>query len=204
MTGHRDLWVVDVETTGLDPALHVPVEVAAVNVRTGEVIEFVPHLSDEHLGQADREALTICGYFERRLWERASSPPDTFAHYSRLLDLLYGQVLGGANPRFDADMLGRGFLVAAQALHYYDAEWNRAGEPWHYRLQDLQNYAAGRLRMPLGQVPSLHQVCTELGVENTAPHTALGDARATAECFRRLAAAEITTHPQDTQEDTDV
>ncbi|WP_269086387.1 exonuclease domain-containing protein, partial [Mycobacteroides abscessus] len=39
----RNLIVVDLETTGLGPQC-APIEVAAINVDTGETLEFVPYI----------------------------------------------------------------------------------------------------------------------------------------------------------------
>ena len=186
MSEQREMWVVDVETTGLITAVHVPVEVAAVNVRTGEVIEFVPFLRDEDLARAERPALAINRYFERRVWDRELSCTATVNAYRDLFGLLSGQVFGGANPRFDAAMLVRGYAIAAKSAGIY----HHGAESWHHRLEDVQSYAAAVMRLPLGDVPSLARVCEFVDVENPLEHSALADARATAECFRRLYARQ--------------
>lgn len=187
MSEQREMWVVDVETTGLITAVHVPVEVAAVNVRTGEVIEFVPFLRDKDLARAERPALAINRYFERRVWDRELSCTATVDAYRDLFGVLSGQVLGGANPRFDAAMLVRGYAIAAKTV---DRARKWTDESWHHRLEDVQSYAAAVMRLPLGDVPSLARVCEFVDVENPLEHSALADARATAECFRRLYARQ--------------
>jgi hypothetical protein len=42
------------------------------------------------------------------------------------------------------------------------------------------------VRIPPTELPGLEAVCTELGVKNKEPHSAMGDAAATADCFRKL------------------
>ena len=163
----RHLIVVDTETTGLDPARHVPVEVAAINVTTGEELYFVPAVTREQLAAADPRAMQINRYYERGLFVGAASDWD------RLFTMLQGNTLAGANPRFDAAMLIAGCPDAA--------------ESWHFRLADLSAYTAGALGLDPMDLPGLDRCCDLLGVTNEAPHTAMGDARATAACFQALA-----------------
>ena len=120
---------VDVETTGLDLDRHVVVEVAAVDVASGEVFEFVQPLTVEDLAAADPAAFAVNRYFERRVFARSTSS----LGWVDLADFLAGATICGANVRFDAAMLRKAFGVL-------DLD-----EPWHYRLLDLGSYAAGVL-----------------------------------------------------------
>lgn len=162
----RRLIVVDLETTGLHAGA-VILEVAAVNVQTGESLHFVPEYPRYVLSQADPEALAINRYFERRLYRDSLTTEDTTAAYVKLGAMLTGNTFGGSNPTFDSALIER-------ELH---------DKPWHYRLADLAAYAAGRLGLPLTELPGLQAVCDVLGVINKEPHSAMGDAQATADCF---------------------
>lgn len=165
----RELVVVDCETTGLG-ADAVIVEVAAVNVATGTELTFVPHVHRRDLLAADPNALRINRYFERGLFERELPPIGTALKFRELSDMLRGNTFGGSTPDFDARMLAvRG-----------------CGRLWHHRLAALECYAAPVMGRPPWDLPGLDEVCGFLGVENTGVHTALGDARAAAECFRLL------------------
>lgn len=175
-----ELWVVDVETTGLDRNRHLPVEVAAINLKTGREIHFVPSISAEALGNADPEAMRINRYYERALYRDRLGKTSTLNCYQDLFDLLNRQTLGGANPRFDADMLMAGYQAVRGTEFGVDAE-----EPWRYRLSDLSAYTAGLFQLDPADPPGLARCCELLGVTNTAEHTALGDTRATRDCFRR-------------------
>jgi len=168
----RHLIVVDVESTGLDPKFHVPLEVAAINVDTDEVLSFVPYLSPDKLAQADPEALRINRYFERGVFKQALTHQATVDMYSALWEFLRGNTLAGANPRFDAAML-------------MEAAGNGYGEPWHYRLADVSAYVAGALGIYPAELGGLADYCKRLGITNEVEHSALSDAKATAECFRR-------------------
>jgi DNA polymerase-3 subunit epsilon len=170
----RELIVVDVETTGLDPRRHAVVEVAAVNVATGEHLHFIPRLPST--AGINFEALRINGYVTRRLYDEQLDDFATSTAYEELFEWLEGNTLAGANPAFDA-----AFLTVAAADHCI-------APGWHFRLADLAAYAAPLLGLAPTELPGLNTVCDRLNVINTGPHTALGDAIATAECFRRLAA----------------
>ncbi|MFD7247827.1 exonuclease domain-containing protein [Streptomyces massasporeus] len=198
MSERQDLIIVDVESTGLDEHTHVPIEVAAVNLRTGEALEFVPFVGADYLGAADGDAMQINRYYERGVYKRTLPGTDTKIRYDQLFDMLRGNRLGGANPRFDAAMIRRGYAIAKlfPAGHY--SSFELPAETWHHRLTDVCAYAGGVFRMDPAETPSLSEVCGFVGVENAEQHSALSDAQATAECFRRLQAIDITLH--DTKE----
>lgn len=169
----RHVIVVDTETTGLDRGRHVPVEVAWIDLATGEEHTFVPWHTRQDISRADSAALEINGYYERL----TDAPTDRDGYAAGYLHKrLGGAVLAGSNPAFDAEMLR--ILFNRSACVPLD--------PWHHRLGDLATYAAGVLGLPLAELPGLSRVCELVGVENPAPHTASGDARATAECLRAL------------------
>ena len=65
---------------------------------------------------------------------------------------------------------------------------NFAPALWHHRLADLAAYAAGALGIPPNELVGLGDICTRLDVDPGVAHSALDDAKATAECFRRLTA----------------
>lgn len=171
----RDLIIVDIETTSLDTAKALILEVAAINMTTGEELHFAPALPPSWLVRADPAALAINRYFERRLFDEELAKDVTHARYATLVEMLQGNTFGGSNPRFDAAILDRVL-----------AGYNYA-TPWHHRLADLSAYTAGALGLHPADPPGLDRCCGLLGVINDDPHSALGDARATAECFRRVA-----------------
>lgn len=181
----RQLIVVDTETTGLIPGRHWPIEVAAVNVVTGEELHFVPALPEGALDHASGEALAINRYFERRLFAQRLAWNGTESRWDDLWEMLAGNTLGGSNPTFDADMIVRGYTSAIHGG--FPSGTRPTPKPvWHHRLADLAAYAAGAFRLPPTELVGLGAVCERLGIQNEGEHTALGDARATAECFRKL------------------
>jgi len=195
----RQLVVVDLETTGLHDEA-VPVEVAAINVDTGEELYFVPFLAPEALAKAEPKAMQINRYFERGLFEQALTYQETMGRYQDLRDMLRGNTFGGSNPAFDSALVAR----AAVGIHPHAIYWNSpkmptpppimesVGRVWHHRLADLAAYAAGPLRLDVRELEGLDGVLERLGMAITpgagGRHTALGDARATVAAFVRLAA----------------
>ena len=164
----RHLVIVDIETTGLDSEQHVPLEIAAINIDTDEILHFVPWVDSHTLARADYDALRINRYFERGVYKDMLSADETMSHYHALWKMLRGNTFAGANPRFDAQML----------------ELATGWEPsWHYRLADVSAYVAGSLKMYPANIAGLLECCRLLAVTNDEPHSALADAKATAQCF---------------------
>lgn len=187
----RQLIVVDVETTGLDPARHVPIEVAAINLATGEELHFVPFLHPDDLAASDYDALRMNRYFERGVFKQALPPAETRSRYEQLWEWLHDSRFGGANPRFDAEMLRHGYGRASNSFGH--GGYQLPEEVWHYRLADLGSYAAGVLGIDLADVPSLDEVREALGLDAYEPvHSALADARNAAGCFKCLTAHRET------------
>lgn len=193
----RQLIVVDTETTGLTPGVHWPLEVAAANVTTGEEMRFVPMFPKGALDNASGEALRINRYFERGLHAERLNWRGSEVHWGDLWMMLQGNTLAGSNPAFDAAMITAGFAATITETHGDgDNAWGRSTAPnWHHRLADLSAYAGPALLLAPNELVGLAQVCEKLGVKHEDEHTALGDARATAECFRRL--THYYTHPGD-------
>ena len=177
----RIMIVVDIESTGLDPAIHVPIEIAAINTATGEELYIAPNVYPENWANADPAALAINRYFERRVFDHIGSTDAEHENAELLAQWLDGNTLAGSNPRFDLGMIAVWFT-----------RFNLKPTA-HHRLADLSAYAAGALSIPLTELPGLSEVCALLGV--TPPiesgrlpdHTAMGDARATLDCFDALA-----------------
>ncbi|MFF1297973.1 MULTISPECIES: exonuclease domain-containing protein [unclassified Streptomyces] len=185
----------DVESTGLDPFLHDPWEVAVVLRVDGRDEEHVFRIEPD-LTNADPESLRINRYFER-----TSAPgwkwDDRETAARHLYELLDGAVLIGSNPAFDAEMLTH--LLG----RYFDNP-----RPWHYRTIDVVTLAAGslygraaerarrgvgawfpRITAALGWPWRSYDVSRLVEVEPPAPdvgHTALPDARWVRDLWDRL------------------
>lgn len=185
----RQIIVVDVESTGLGKGA-VILEVAALNLDTGEEIYFVPYVTQDQLGTAEPDAMRINRYYERGVYTKMLYPEVTLKRYEQLRKMLDGNTFAASNPTFDTRLISATRWVdAGEYVSFGSRAYEKPfGQPWHYRLLDLSAYAAGVLALHPGELPGAHKVCELLGVENEEEHSALGDARATAECFRRLMA----------------
>lgn len=169
------LIVVDVETSGTNPRRHDVLEVAAVDLTTNEELHFVPTPTmADWLGRAHPAALRVNRYFERGVYSDVVDLETSRKRWEALGTMLDGNILAGANPWFDA-----AFIDAA--MKYHEVECRRS-----YRLRDLATYAAGILGNDPAAPTSLSALLAQLDVTNEGSHSALGDARATAEAFRRL------------------
>lgn len=181
----RQLVVVDVETNGLDPAVHEAVEVAWWNLSTGERGWFIPrHDVSGVLGRAEVRALQVNRYIDRIAGQAQDYDGsqvvrlhDEFGDYQE--DEHGGaftqHTLVSANPTFDAAFISKLF-----DQHLFDVE--RA--PWHHRLFDVEAYAAGVLG--LDHVPGLREVCELLELPHSPDHTAEGDVTAAGAAFLAL------------------
>ena len=135
MFGH--LLFLDCETTGLNPDIHRPWEIAwklyTVEDRTMHLVDRrcdMVSLSGVEWIQADRVALDV-GRFDQRYYMQSNTPSDYLATVFASID---GKPrLVGSNPSFDdrfvGDWLGR----------------QGASKPWHYHLIDLPSVALGEL-----------------------------------------------------------
>lgn len=171
----RAIYVVDIETSGLDRHQSDILEVAWVNLDDPDDFGgFVPELPSKWLERADLEALAVNRFIERRGWEQALSQDETVELWSEFREDLGGTVFAGVNPQFDAQFIAR------------DLAGYGHKPPWHYRLLDLGSMACGTLEIDPHEVPSSAEIFQMLDVVNEAPHTALGDAQATAAAFRKL------------------
>ncbi|WP_411078497.1 exonuclease domain-containing protein [Streptomyces sp. cmx-10-25] len=178
---------VDTETTGLDPFLHDPWEIAVILRADGQDEEHVLRIEPD-LTNADPAALSLNRYQERVahpdwVWDDRQ----TAAH--RLHALLDGAVIVGSNPAFDAEMI-------THLLGRYYAQ----PRPWHYRTIDAVTLAVGslygraaertradcdatwygRIAHAVGWPWRSHNVSRYVQIEPPAPevvHTALADAR---------------------------
>lgn len=154
----------DTETTGLDPTVHEAYEVAWA-VEDGPVNALaLPHT----LNHATPESLKISNY-----WSRGFSPfMLRNAALGELRTTLTDVTIVAANPAFDVSFLRKTFNAA----------------PWHYRLWDIEAYAAGVLGWnELRGLHSIAEFLRDLGHDIPVPdHSAAADVLTLRACFRVL------------------
>lgn len=166
-----DVAVVDVETTGLDPVLHVVWEWAIIvgdDEHSGQV-----RLTPDQLGMAQPAALEVSGFLRRYRYRYGTAPGPT-ATAAEIARLTEGRTLVGAQPHFDAS-----FLTALLQE-----------QPWKHRLMCVESMAAAVLGFP--EPRSLSDTATALGIElaGMERHTALADARLAKQVYEQVLARE--------------
>ncbi|HEY4506053.1 MAG TPA: 3'-5' exonuclease [Candidatus Paceibacterota bacterium] len=194
-TINERLAVIDVETTGLSPKTHEVIEIGCVifeQTRTGGEVagiktleEWECKLTPERMNYADPVALKINGYGEAA-WQDSLSQKDALRQFSqKITDLVPGPVpqsqpinsliIIGHNVYYDLDMLAHSY-----ERHGISHSINR-------RVIDTYSFARAIFRHdPIQHGFSLHALCERLGIVNEKAHTALSDARATFELYKKL------------------
>jgi DNA polymerase III epsilon subunit-like protein len=178
---------VDCETTGLDPRVHEPWEVAAIVGQVEYLWSWRP--APGVMACADPKALEV-GRFHARAPKIADGSERSAAY--TIAAVLEGHVIAGSNPQFDAGML-RGWL-----------------RRWHLDLNvhdtviDVTAMAAGWLHGRLGvdltqfkddadgwHIPPYksYQLSRLVGIDpptDSEAHTALGDASWTKQLYEHI------------------
>jgi len=171
------LWI-DTETTGIDPAKHGIIQIAALMEIAGEVVEEFEAKFQPHAGaEINADALAVSGTTPEALWARGTSL-DAYFEFSRWIgkhidkfDKLDKAYPAGYNVRFDLDFVERWFR------HSGNKYGTGSYQNWRY-LDPLpilyQLDYAGRIALPDYK---LGTVAAHYGIELQA-HDALSDVRA--------------------------
>ena len=163
-----DAVVLDTETTSLDAETASVIQIGAFKVRSGEIVEeeVFDHLVNPGVPIPGTSSV-IHGIFDRDVVEA----PAFTDLADDLQDFIGDRIVVGHNIAFD--------------LTIFKREYERAGLPWQ-RPRSLDTQILARIvRASLVDL-SLDTVAEWLGVAIRDRHTALGDARATADIFLKL------------------
>ncbi|MDQ6907876.1 MAG: exonuclease domain-containing protein [Chloroflexota bacterium] len=166
LAGIGEYIVLDVETTGLRPFKQRLIEVCALKIREGTVIDvFTSLLNPEK--RLPGFIVELTGITD----EMVQHAPRFAAVADSLVRFIGERLVIGHNVRFD--------------ISFVNAELSRIGKPplVNPRLDTLS--LAVRL-LPGLKKPNLERMATTLGVPITHRHRAEGDARLTAEALHRL------------------
>ena len=186
----RLVWL-DCETTGLDPRVHEPWEVAAIIGDVEHVWMWRP--GPATMFRADPQALDIGQFHERAPGVADGSEGKAARHISRTLA---GHIVVGSNPSFDVAMLTS-----------WLRRW-RLDLDVHYRTIDVATMAAGWLQgRSCGYVPAnsarhigpaavlpwrSYELSKALGIDPPGDdaHQALADARWAKRLYQRIIGAD--------------
>jgi DNA polymerase III epsilon subunit family exonuclease len=154
---------VDVETTGLDPQKDAIIEIGAVKVRAGQIVEeFDTLVSIERL-----------------------IPPDAQRVHHISADMLTGApAIADALPLL-WEFAGDGTLVE-HSFRAFDVAFLEHANGSRLTVPYVNTCTLSRRMFPFHRSHSLDKCCTRFAIVNTRQHRALGDARATAQLLIRL------------------
>ena len=169
----HNLAFIDVEMTGLNPVKHEIIEIGAVITTPGlEVVEeFDIKIKPENLANADPVSLKVSNHNEKD-WAKAVSLEEGIKFF---LEKVKDCIMVGHNVAFDSLFLETAFakLGVVNIMHYHKLDTVSIAWAKLHRSPDLEHF-------------SLRELCLRFGIENPKAHTALSDARATFELYKKL------------------
>ena len=178
----QNLAFVDIETTGLDADMHEIISIGCVLVAQDwsgetpsfEVLDkFELKVKPEHIETADKTSLKICGYDEAD-WVFAYSLPEALKIFAKKTE---DAIMVGHNLFFDDKFIDRSFKKTGieNKMHYHKLDTISIAFAKLHGREDIDKF-------------SLRQLCMHFKIENRAAHTALADAEATFELYKKLLA----------------
>ena len=164
---------IDIETTGLNLNKHEIVEIGCV-LTTPElqvIEEFELKIKPERIEDADPVSLKI-NHYDAELWESASTINQAVKILS---EKVKDSIMVGHNVAFDSGFLEYAFNQAGvgNTMHYHKLDTISVAWAKLHRSPDLEHF-------------SLRELCVRFGIKNEKAHTALSDARATFELYKKL------------------
>lgn len=181
---NANLAFMDIEATGLSVEHNEITEIGGIVVRQipkgeegielEEIAKIEMKVQPEHLETADSVALEMTG-FDEAVWQKEAVPLKDALE--EVAEKAYGAVLVGHNVSFDAMFFEKAFEEVGMEM------------PFHYHKLDTIGIAFAKLQKhPDVEKFSLSRLAEYFGIENKKAHTALSDARATYELYKKLMA----------------
>jgi len=164
---------IDIETTGSNVLEHEIIEIGCV-LTSGKlkiIEEFEFKIKPEHIENADKIALKVNHYNEKD-WETAYTLSDAVDILSKKVT---GCIMVGHNVAFDSGFLEHTFakLKLQNSMHYHKLDTVSMTWAKFHNNPDIDHF-------------SLREMCKHFGIINDRPHSALSDARATFELYKKL------------------
>ncbi|MBX4216070.1 3'-5' exonuclease [Candidatus Parcubacteria bacterium] len=177
----NNLAFIDTETTGFEIERHEIVQIGCVVVRQVErdgkgpevevIEEFELKVKPTHIETADRGALKVNGYNSTE-WADALTLKQAL---EVLAEKTKDAIMVGHNVAFDYAFLKKAFedQKVANAMHYHKIDTISFAFALLYDNLEVEKF-------------SLRALCEYFKIENKNAHTALSDARATFELYKKL------------------
>lgn len=169
----HNLAFIDIETTGLDVILHEVIEIGCVlTTPTLEVIEeFELKIKPERPEVANQTSLKV-NHYNEEAWKDALTMREAMQIFA---DKVKDHIMVGQNVAFDAGFIEHAFsrINMTNTMHYHKLDTISIAWAKLHRSPDLEHF-------------SLREMCLRFGIVNEHAHTALSDARATYELYKKL------------------
>lgn len=169
----NNLAFIDIETTGLNVVTHEVIEIGCI-ITTPEleiIEEFELKIKPERIEDADPQALKINRY-DKTDWVFAYNLEEALKILSKKAK---DCVMVGQNVTFDSEFLNQAFAKTKveNKMHYFKLDTISIAWAKLHKNKDVTNF-------------SLREMCVHFGIKNERSHTALSDARATYELYKKL------------------
>ena len=164
MQGLQDFICLDLETTGLNPKRDRIIEIGAVKVRNGQIVETFQQLIDPKQ-QLEERVEMLTGISSKEL----EGQPTIQNVLPSLREFLGEDVLLGHRVLFDYSFLKRAFT----------------NEKISFERKGIDTLNLARQFVTECESKKLESLCKHYGIKHQA-HRALGDALATVELYRKL------------------
>jgi DNA polymerase III epsilon subunit family exonuclease len=169
----HNLAFIDIETSGLNVLKHEILEIGCVltNPNLEVIEEFEFKIKPERIEDADPTSLKINRYNEHD-WVFARTLSETM---KILTEKVKDCIMVGHNVAFDAGFLEHALSTTKleNSMHYHKLDTISIAWAKLHREPDLEHF-------------SLRELCVRFNIKNERSHTALSDARATYELYKKL------------------
>lgn len=169
----HNLAFIDIETTGLNLIKHEIIEIGCVLTTPKlEVLEeFELKIKPERIENADKVSLKV-SHYDPSSWESAYSLEKAMKIFC---EKVKDCIMVGQNVAFDSGFLEYAFnkINIVNNMHYHKLDTISVAWAKLHKEPDLEHF-------------SLREMCVRFGIKNERPHTALSDARATFELYKKL------------------
>lgn len=169
----HNLAFIDIECTGLDVIKHEIIEIGCVitTPKLKVIKKFELKIKPENIEDANPVALKIAHY-DKKNWKSAYTLEKAMKIFSKKTK---DCIMVGQNVSFDSGFLEYAFIKT------------KIKNSMHYHKLDTISIAWAKLhRKPSITRFSLREMCKYFDIENKNPHSALSDAYATYELYKKL------------------